>query len=134
MEGYSCSQAVAAAYADRFHLKRDIALKISAGFGGGIGRTGNVCGSVTGAILILGLQFGAIDPKDRAGKHAAHGKVQLFCDRFRERTGSLLCNELLGFDFNTPEGIFCSKQPGAFENCPRFVQTATEILDSLLEE
>jgi C_GCAxxG_C_C family probable redox protein len=132
-EGYSCSQAVTAAFADLFHLERDIALRISAGLGGGIGRTGSVCGAVTGAILILGLKFGVTDPKDKAGKLAAYEKVRLFGDRFRERTGSSICKDLLGFEFNTPEGTIRSQQPGAFERCPQLIQTAAEILESLLE-
>jgi C_GCAxxG_C_C family probable redox protein len=133
-EGYSCSQAVVAAYADRFGVDRDAALRIASGLGGGLGRSGNVCGAVTGAILILGLKFGTTNPKDKSGKFECYNKVQFFCDEFRTRTGSLICRELLGFDFNTPEGMIHSKRPGAFEHCPEFVQIAAEILDSMLEK
>jgi C_GCAxxG_C_C family probable redox protein len=132
--GYSCSQAVVAAYAEEFGIDRNVALKISAGLGGGLGRSGNVCGAVTGATLILGIKFGTTDPTDKSGKFECYKKVQTFCDEFKTRTGSLICRELLGFDFNTPEGMIHSKQPGAFEHCPEFVQIASEILDSMLEK
>lgn len=132
-EGYSCSQAVAAAYCDQFGLERDTALKISSGLGGGIGRTGNICGAVTGAILILGLKYGSTNPKDKTAKYAAYKKVQEFCEEFKTQAGSLICHELLGFDFLSPEGDLKSKQPGAFEHCPGYVQIAAEILESMLK-
>jgi C_GCAxxG_C_C family probable redox protein len=133
-EGYSCSQAIVAAFADNFNLDRNTALKIASGLGGGVGRTGDMCGAVTGAVLVLGLQFGTTDPKDKTAKFETYKKVQLFIEEFKQQAGSLICRELLGFDFNTPEGIIRSKQPGAFEHCPEFVQIAAQILESMLEQ
>jgi C_GCAxxG_C_C family probable redox protein len=132
-EGYSCSQAIVAAYGDRFGLDSSTALRIASGLGGGIGRTGNICGAVTGAILILGLKFGSTNPKDKNAKYAAYKKVQDFCEEFKAQSGSLICHELLGFDFMSPEGEMKSKQPGAFEHCPGYVQIAAEILESMLK-
>jgi C_GCAxxG_C_C family probable redox protein len=132
-DGYSCSQAVVAAYCDRFGLDKNTALKISSGLGGGIGRTGNICGAVTGAILILGLKFGTTNPKEKAGKFATYKKVQEFCEEFKTQSGSLICHELLGFDFMTQEGALKAAQPGAFKHCPGYVQIAAEILESMLK-
>jgi C_GCAxxG_C_C family probable redox protein len=132
-ESYSCSQAIVAAYGDRFGLDKNTALKIASGLGGGIGRTGSVCGAVTGAILILGLKYGTTNPKDKNAKFETYKKVQDFCEEFKTRAGSLICRELLGFDFMTPDGELRAKQPGAFEHCPEFVQIAAEILESMLE-
>ncbi|MBM4103806.1 MAG: C_GCAxxG_C_C family protein [Planctomycetes bacterium] len=132
-EGYSCSQAIVAAYEDRFGVGKNTALKIASGLGGGVGLTGGICGAVTGAILILGLKYGTTNPKDKAAKYETYKKVQVFCDEFKTRAGSLICRELLGFDFMTPEGALLAKQPGAFEHCPEFVQIAAEILESMLE-
>jgi len=132
-EGHSCSQAIVAAYGDRFGLDKNTALKIASGLGGGIGRTGNICGAVTGAILILGLKFGSTNPKDKTGKYAAYKKVQEFCEEFKDLAGSLICHELLGFDFMSPEGTLQAAQPGAFEHCPGYVQIAAELLESMLK-
>jgi C_GCAxxG_C_C family probable redox protein len=132
-EGYSCSQAVVAAYCDRFGLDKNTGLKISSGLGGGIGRTGNICGAVTGAILILGLKFGTTNPKDKNGKYAAYKKVQEFCEEFKTRAGSLICHELLGFDFMSQDGALKAAQPGAFEHCPGYVEIAAELLESMLK-
>lgn len=133
-EGYSCSQSIFAAYAMQFGISQDTALKIAAGLGGGVGRTGEICGAVTGATLVLGLKFGTTDPKDKSAKYDCYSKVKTFCDEFKNRTGSLICRELLGFDFTSPDGAARSRQPGAFEHCPEFVKIAGEILDSMLEK
>lgn len=132
-EGYSCSQAVVAAFGSPFGLGRETALKIAAGLGGGIGRTGNICGAVTGAILILGLKYGSTNPKDKNAKYAAYKKVQEFCEEFKTRAGSIVCHELLGFDFMSQDGALKAAQPGAFEHCPGYVEIAAEILVSMLK-
>jgi C_GCAxxG_C_C family probable redox protein len=132
-EGYSCSQAIVAAYGEQFGLDRDTALKISSGLGGGLGRTGSICGAVTGAIRILGFKFGSTNPRDKNAKYATYKKVQEFCEEFKTSAGSLICHELLGFDFMTPEGDLKSAQPGAFEHCPGYVQIAAELLESKLK-
>jgi C_GCAxxG_C_C family probable redox protein len=132
-EGYSCSQAIVAAYGDRFGVDKNTALKIASGLGGGVGRTGGICGAVTGATLILGLKYGTTNPKDKTAKYETYKKVQVFCEDFKTRAGSLICRELLGFDLGSPEGVLRAKQPGAFEHCPEFVQIAAEILETMLE-
>jgi len=132
-EGYACSQAVVAAFGSPFGLDRETGLKIAAGLGGGIGRTGNICGAVTGAILILGLKFGSTNPKDKNAKFSVYKKVQEFCEEFKTQAGSIICHELLGFDFMTQDGALKAAQPGAFENCPGYVQIAAEILVSMLK-
>jgi C_GCAxxG_C_C family probable redox protein len=132
-EGYSCSQSIVAAYGDQFGLDKKTALKIASGLGGGIGATGETCGAVTGAVLILGLKYGTTDPKDKNTKYETYKKVQVFCEEFKTRAGSLICRELLGFNLGSPEGVLRAKQPGAFEHCPEFVQIAAEILETILE-
>jgi hypothetical protein len=47
-EGFTCSQAVLTAFADECGLDRKAAMKIAAGFGGGMGRMALTCGAVAG--------------------------------------------------------------------------------------
>ena len=69
-EGFSCSQSVLAAFAPELGLDADAALRVSAAFGGGMGRTGGTCGAVTGALMVLGLQIWR-DRRGPGGKRAA---------------------------------------------------------------
>jgi C_GCAxxG_C_C family probable redox protein len=131
-QGYSCSQAVVAAFAPSLGLDRDTALKIASGFGGGMGRLAETCGAVTGAFMVLGLKFGS-PTTDKQAKEAIYALVREFAARFKECHGSLLCRDLLGCNLNTPEGVALAQEKKLFSTvCPPCVETAATILEEML--
>jgi C_GCAxxG_C_C family probable redox protein len=132
-EGFSCSQALVAAYGDCFGLDRDFALRIAAGFGGGMGRMAHTCGAVTGAFMLIGLKYGGTDAKDRQAKEKTHEVVREFARRFLTFHESLVCKELLGCDISTPEGSQTAKEKKlAATICPKLVKSAAEILQEMI--
>jgi C_GCAxxG_C_C family probable redox protein len=133
LEGLSCSQAVLAAYADQFGLENEVALRIAAGFGGGMGRMAGTCGAVTGAYMLIGLKHGGTSGKDRQAKEKTVDAVREFANRFRGRNGSLVCRELLGCDLSTPEGFQLAKeQKLSVTVCPKLVKDAAEIIEEMI--
>ncbi len=70
--GYNCAQSVLSEFAPRFGLDRDTAMKIACGFGSGMGRSGNMCGAVTGGILVLSLKYGMMDPGSEEDKEKTY--------------------------------------------------------------
>ncbi len=131
-EGFSCSQAIVAAYAPSLGLDRDTALKIALGFGGGMGRLAETCGAVTGAFMVLGLKFGSATA-ERQVKEIVYARVREFAERFKARHGSLLCRDLLGCDLNTPEGLALAQEKKlASTVCPPYVETAAKILAEMI--
>ena len=46
-EGYNCAQAVFAAYLDLLDISKEDAMKTAYGFGGGLGMTREICGTLT---------------------------------------------------------------------------------------
>lgn len=94
-EGYNCSQAVFSTYADLFGIDRDTALRLSASFGGGMGRLRQVCGAVSGMFLLNGLLNGSTDPTDREAKKYNYERVQQLAAAFKEENGSIVCADLL---------------------------------------
>jgi C_GCAxxG_C_C family probable redox protein len=134
-QGFNCSQAVCAAYAPALGLPRDLALKIGAGFGGGMGRHGEVCGAVTGAIMAIGLKAGSIEATDAAAKEKAYALTHQAIEQFTARHGSVLCRELLSCDISQPEGLQHAREAQLFTaRCPLFVRDAAEIAAALIEE
>jgi len=130
-QGFSCSQSVFSAFAPRFDIPRELALKIGAPFGGGVARQGEVCGAVAGALMVLGAEFGYIKPQDRDATYAV---AQEFIRRFKERHSSILCRELIGYDLSIPGELERVNESGICEKkCPVFVQNAVEIITLLLE-
>ncbi len=132
-EGFTCSQAILSTYSGELGLERTTALKAASVFGAGMGRLGEVCGAVTGAMIVIGLKHGQTEAKDKETKEKAYALVRDFAGRFRAQEGTLLCRELLGCDLATPEGMATARQKGYFtERCPRFVREAAEILEDVL--
>ena len=95
-EGYNCCQAVVLAYSDLFGLDKVTAASAASGFGGGMGRMREVCGSVSGMVFLAGFISPAADPKEKAARTANYALVQEVAEEFRKINGSILCKELLG--------------------------------------
>lgn len=98
MSGYGCSQSVVAAFADLYGLDDTMAKRIAAGFGGGVGRMRMMCGTVSGLVILAGLDCGQTEGNDREGKAACYKVVQELLETFRQRNGSIICAELLGLN------------------------------------
>ena len=131
-QGFDCAQTVFSAFAEDLDLDEETALKIAAGFGGGMHR-GDMCGCVTGGLMVLGLKYGWSEEGDAVGKDLMNRKAQEYERRFRERLGGLRCRELLEADVSTPEGKFLAAERVP-QRCPGFVTAACEILEEMLEE
>ena len=122
--GYNCSQSVVAAFADMYGFTQEQAVRMSASFGGGIGRMRETCGAACGLFLIAGLETGATEATDREGKAANYAVVQELAAEFKKRNGSLICGELLGLKKKEPISTvpeerntqYYSKRPCAKEN------------------
>lgn len=96
-QGFNCSQSVFTSCADLFGIAdEELALRLSASFGGGIGRMRQTCGAACGMFLLEGLRSGSSKQGDHDGKAANYANVQALAQRFKEENGSLICAELLG--------------------------------------
>jgi C_GCAxxG_C_C family probable redox protein len=127
-EGFSCSQSVLAAFAPEFGLDVDAALRVSAAFGGGMGRTGGTCGAVTGALMVLGLRYGPT-VADKVAKELTYAQARDFIARFEARQGATTCADLLGVNISTPEGQAAAREANLFKTtCPGLVASAAAIL------
>ena len=133
-EGFSCSQALLSTYGAQFGLNREMALKVSGAFGGGMGRMAETCGAVTGAFMVIGLKYGKTRVEDEQTEEKAYSLVKEFVDKFKSRNGSIICRELLGCDMSTPRGMALAKEKKLIATlCPKFVQDAAEIIEQILE-
>lgn len=121
--GLNCSQAIFSIYGQYLGMDRDTCLKITSVFGGGINRTGNVCGAVTGALMAIGLKHAEVESDSVASE---------FTKKFRERNGTIICRELIDHNLLTVIDRAHAFESGAFENCPKFVKDAAEILEKML--
>jgi C_GCAxxG_C_C family probable redox protein len=131
--GGNCAQAVLTAFAGAAGLDRVAALKIASGFGAGLARRQEVCGAVTGAVMVIGMIHGQERPDDLAAKEKAYALTRELCERFRAEFGSCLCRELLQVDLLTDAGQQQYRERNLGERvCHPCVRGAVRILDAIL--
>lgn len=142
LEGFNCSQSVFAAYADLFGMDRETALRVSASFGGGIGRMREVCGAANGMFLAAGMLTGSIEGKDQTAKKNNYEVVQRLAAEFkRENGGTYICRELLGLNKDGKKVALGDTMPEARTEeyykkrpCLKTIQGAAAILEKMLLE
>ena len=136
-EGDNCSQSVVAAFADMYGFTHEQALKMSASFGGGIGRMRQTCGAACGLFMLAGLETGCTEGKDREGKEANYKVVQELAEEFKKRNGSLICAELLGLAKNAPTPTTPDARTAEYYKkrpCVKMVEEAARIFAEYLEK
>lgn len=131
-QGFYCSQAVLAAFADELGLTEKQALQVGSCFGGGM-CMGEVCGACTGALMVLGMKYGRYISDDLESQMKANEMAVKFLEMFSKENGSYICNELLGCDIATPEGKAYARDNKLFaEFCPKMVVSAVKTAEQLI--
>jgi len=133
--GLNCAQSVVTAYSDKLNFDNKLALSISCGFGGGMGRLQETCGAVTGSFMVLGIhncrKFS--DNKDR--KEVTYSMIQEFSEKFKQINGTTDCMSLLKCDLKTEEGHRYLKENNLSEIvCEKCISDSIMIIDELLQK
>ena len=132
--GYNCAQSVVVAFCDLTGLEESFAAKMASSFGGGMGRMREVCGAVSGMLMVLGLLYGYDTPGDDVSKKAQYTVVQDLSRRFREEVGSIVCREILKNPPSDPNPSPRTAEYYAQRPCARMVLLAGQILDAYIKE
>ncbi len=132
LQGYNCAQSVVVAFCDVTGLEEDFAARMASSFGGGMGRLREVCGAVSGMLMVLGLLYGYDTPGDDVSKKRLYTEVQELAGKFREEVGSIVCREILKNPPSDPNPTprteeFYKKRP-----CARMVMLAGKLLDEFI--
>lgn len=129
--GFNCSQVVLMSFCEKYGLDKKQALKLGCGLGGGM-RSGEACGAVSGAILVIGLKYGQADVEDTVAKSTCYAKTVEFINSFKERNQSIVCRDLLGCDLGKEGEWERATREGAFKKvCPEMIISAIELLEEL---
>ncbi len=132
-QGYNCAQSIAVAFCDLTDMTPEYAAKKASSFGGGMGRLREVCGAVSGMLLVAGILYGYESPDSQAQK-AHYERVQELAGQFRQQVGSIICREILD---NPPTDPTPSPRTAEYYSqrpCARMVYTAARILDDYIAQ
>ncbi|MCD4696966.1 MAG: C-GCAxxG-C-C family protein [Bacteroidales bacterium] len=128
--GYGCAEAVLMAVAEYKNIQSELIPRIATGFCAGAGRTNNMCGAVTGAIIAINLNYGRNTNEE--DKDLNYRKVQEFIKIFQLKSGSVQCTELTGCDLSSEEGRQQFKDLNIHPKCKEFVGEATKTVLEIL--
>lgn len=129
----NCCTSVFAAYAPELGMEKTFAARLTRGMPG-IGSLGNVCGTVSGATLVIGLKTtNENNIHDMQARHKTNETVRKFVARFKKRHSSIKCSELLGRDISTSEKLEAAIKDNSFTKCIEYVESAVNILDDILK-
>ena len=134
MNDYNCAQAVAVSFCDVTGMDEKLAARLAAPFGGGMGRQREVCGAVSGMLMVLGQLYGYDDPGDNAVKMAHYALVQELCGQFRQEAGSIVCREILKNPPSDPNPTPRTAEFYKTRPCARLVLLAGQIMDRYIAE
>lgn len=137
MQGYGCCQSVVCAFADLYGLDEEMAFRIAAGFGGGVGRMRMMCGTVSALVILAGLERGQTRGEDREGKMACYQLVRDLLETFKQRNGSIICAELLQMqgvkaETNTAQPDERNAEYYRVRPCARKVESAARVFAEYL--
>lgn len=128
--GKNCSQAVALAFCEEMRIDEETVARQTVGFGGGMGRMREVCGTVSGMTYVISNLFG-----DR-NKGEVYEIVQSAAEKFKEENGSIICRELLGLstaEKQSPVPEARTEQYYKKRPCAELCKIAADILDEAIK-
>ena len=122
--GYYCSQAILGAFSEKYDFDKEIAFRLAVGLNSGF-RCAEVCGAVSGAVLVIGLKYGYY-------KETGNAKTEEYIKLFKDKHASIVCRDLLGCDISTLDGREKAIQENLFSTrCLGLVTSAAQILIDL---
>ena len=135
LDGYNCAQAVFGAFCEELGFDFDTAMRLSSGFGGGMGRLREVCGAVSGMFMVLDMKFGYTSPTDKEGKKELYRHIQSLAKEFADDNGSIICRELLGLTekVSVPTPDARTKEYYKKRPCAELVEFAADLVDNYIK-
>ncbi len=139
LNGFHCSQAVFAVGAEMLKVEAPDVIAALSPFGGGIASTGNVCGTLSGAIAALGLLMGKRTPKERDHRamwHLSHRMVREF-EKITEQYGGMNCTDIARVDWKDKEQVkafYRAPDSRRRTECARIIGETALVLGKLLQE
>jgi C_GCAxxG_C_C family probable redox protein len=133
--GLNCAQSVLTAFSDDLEFDYKLALNVSSGFGGGMGKLQETCGAVTGAFMVIGIYNSNTHTDTKIGKDKSESMIQAFSTKFKAINGTQNCSSLLKCDLKTEEGRTYATDNGLFETvCEKCVSDSVAIIEELIKK
>jgi len=132
-KGFHCAQAVLESHSGEYGLNPTISRKIAGAFGGGMGHCNEVCGAVSGALILIGLKYGQFVEGDSDSRINTYSITKDYIQKFRKEFGSVRCTDLIKYDLSIEEELLKARESGVFKTiCPLLVKKSVELVEEVL--
>ena len=129
---YNCCESVLLTLAEYLGVKSGLIPRVATGIGAGFSLNGLICGSISGAIMAIGLKYGRRSNEENP--QITWRKVDKFIEAFRRRWGAITCRELTGLNLKTAEGMEIYLQKVHDYACTERVKFAVRKAIEILSE
>jgi len=128
--GYNCAESVLLALSEKFNQNSPIIPRIATGFGAGVGRSGQICGALSGAVMAIGLRIGCDKGEaEKEKRNTIYENVGQMIREFEKEFGSSQCRTLTQCDFRTSEGREKYRDKGLRKKlCQKFIAWCTDYI------
>lgn len=120
--GYNCAESVILAFCELTGRDPQSLLSVATCFGGGVGRSGCICGALAGGVIALGSIYGRKSSDD--DKKRPYGLASRLFNQFTEEFGSSCCQVINKGDFKSKEHV---------TRCSGIAAKTAEMLFKILE-
>ena len=129
--GFNCAQSVLSVFCEKYGMDSKTALRMCSGLGAGV-RFGEICGAVSGAVLVIGLKYGQDTSENMTVKDNCNNKTVEFMNMFRMENKSVVCRDILGFDLSIKEEYAQAQKKNLFKTtCVDMIKSSVELLEKL---
>jgi len=102
--------------------------RVATCFGAGLGRRGEICGALAGALIAVGLQKGRRRGEGDEAKERSYEFAAQVVGSFRKRFGTIACRELINVDLSDANGRKIYRQKDIHNKyCVDFVAEAVRL-------
>lgn len=133
-EGYNCAQSVVGAFLDKLDMTKEQAMAAAGGFGGGVGGShAEMCGAVSGGVMVLSWLNPHVEGADKEGKKHVYAVAKEFRQRYADAFDGLTrCGELLKARPAVNEKTRAAARLEITAHCDVMIVTAVEIVEEML--
>ena len=119
-KGFNCAQAVVLPFSEELGVDKQTAMKMSEGFGAGMGGCQHVCGALSGAVMVAGLKTSNGDLNSHTTKKDTYAVCRELTSAFEKECGSCTCSVIRGLETKKP-----------LKSCDECVMIAASLAEKL---
>jgi C_GCAxxG_C_C family probable redox protein len=112
----------------------ELIFKAATGFGGGVGRMGDICGALSGGVMAIGLQYGRTTKEDQTSGPKTYALTEKLYGLFEQEFGSPTCYEITQTNLRDVADRQRWANEGGPQRCRELIKQTAHLTKQVIEE